>query len=660
MKNKNLKFKFLSIFLIASLILSCLLVSHVIALDPYPYTSNNTKVSSALNYLRAQQGTDGKIGDFATSAWALMAIKAAGEDPNNWKVGSNPTIVDYISTNAASATTTNDYSRMILAIAAAGKDPTSFGGKNFLSLLEAAYDGTQIGDKSLLNDDFWGLMALVAAGPNTATSSPKQHIVAFILSNQNIDGGWSWGVGQASDADDTAASVMALTAAGQSASSTPITKALAYLKSTQIANGGFESWGSTNSATDSWGIDSIDASGQNSTGAYWKSGSGYYPVDDLLTFQNIDGSFNWTSTTPSNKALMTSYAITALLGTHYPVEVLSPQAPKEGVTVDIRIEGQNATIWSGTVTVNASTITDNNGTQHQLDQPTALGALDKTSQAGGFPYMVKSSAYGLYIYSVNGEKPVGTAGWTYRVDYYSPMVGVADFILDQTTPPTPPHHEILFAYSQWGQVPLKVEVSTVNPGVGEIFTVTVTKYDDGTGTWSPANNIIVHADQNYTTGADGKVVITIHNDSTILVYAEKSGYIRSNQVTVTVGTGSTKSKYRQNVSVTANIIPTISFSVNPSSINFGNLGPRDTSNPQNITITNLGASNLRITSQVTDTAEFLYVSGLKLDNVKWNVFSTTVLRNKADDCSAILTVPETYTLTGSQSGTIIFWAQEAP
>jgi len=469
---------------------------------------------------------------------------------------------------------------------------------------------------------------------------------------------------------------MALITAGQSASSIPITDALAYIKSTQMDNGGFESWGLTNSATDSWGIDGIVAAGDDPTSAGWQSGLGNDPVDDLLTLQNPDGSFNWTAATPSNKELMTSYAITALLGTPYPVAVLQSQ---EGVTVEVRIEGQNGTVWSGAVTVTESTIIDDQGVEHYLDQPTALGALDEASQIGGFPYVVQDTAYGLYIYSINGEEPAGLAGWMYRVDYTSPMVGAADFILGQTrvdytspmvgaadfilgqtTPPDPPHQDVLFAYSEWGQTPLKVEVDNAAPGVGDTFTVTVTEYSDDTNTWLPSGNATVHADQNYTTGQDGMVAITINTDMTVEVYGEKEGYIRSNRVTVTVGDGSVQPGDNEDVGMEADIIPAISFSISPGSINFGELGPRDTSDPFNINLTNEGAWNLLITTTVSDTAQNLYVDGLKLDDVKWDVFSTTVLRDGLTDCVATLTVPETYTLTGRQDGTLIFWAAEAP
>jgi iron complex transport system substrate-binding protein len=471
------------VFILSVSILSVSMMPSALAYASYPLQPTDTEVADALDYLRGELQTDGSIGDFATSAWATMAVAAAGEDPNTWKVASNPSIVDYLASNASSAVLVNDYSRMILASVAADEDPTAFGGTDFVALVEASYDGTQIDDAGLLNDDFWAILALVSAGKNPA-SDIVANPMAFVKSNQNGDGGWGWGVGSDSDADDTAAAIMALVAAGELASSTAIQNALAYIKSTQMDNGGFESWGATNSATDSWGIDAIAAAGEDPTSAAWQSGSGNDPVDDLLTFQNADGSFNWQPTTPSNVALMTAYAISALLGEPYPVKSLPPE-PAAGETVGIRIEGQSSTIWQGDVTVTESTITDEGGVSHHLPDPTALGALDEASQAGGFPYVVQDTAYGLYLYSVNGEEPAGMSGWMYLVDYNSPMVGAADFILGQTTPPNPPHTGIVFFWGAWDDTPSRLVVDKAAVAVDEVFTATVTYYDSSGGTTAP-------------------------------------------------------------------------------------------------------------------------------------------------------------------------------
>ena len=99
----SFKSRLLCVFLIFASLVPALFATPVLSAGSYPLTTSDTEVTDALNYLRAQQGSDGKIGDFATSAWVVMAIAAAGEDPDDWKVGSNPSIVDYLAANAGSA-----------------------------------------------------------------------------------------------------------------------------------------------------------------------------------------------------------------------------------------------------------------------------------------------------------------------------------------------------------------------------------------------------------------------------------------------------------------------------------------------------------------------------------------------------------------------------
>ena len=75
---KNLKLKLISTLLIITLLLSCLIALPAMAVTSYPLPPDDDKVIDALDYLRGQQATDGSIGDFATSAWVVMAIAAAG------------------------------------------------------------------------------------------------------------------------------------------------------------------------------------------------------------------------------------------------------------------------------------------------------------------------------------------------------------------------------------------------------------------------------------------------------------------------------------------------------------------------------------------------------------------------------------------------------
>jgi hypothetical protein len=660
--------RFFTLLLISALLLPCLLITPVMATTAYPYSAGDSEVANALDYLHSQQDSDGKIDNFSASAWAVMAIAAAGEDPDDWKDNpSNPSVVDYLETNADSASTANDYSRMLLAIAAADEDPTDFGGRDFVALLEAEHNNNQIGDDTLLNDDYWGVMALIAAGEDPATSTVIQDGVAFILANQSaVDGGWGWGVGGDSDVDDTAAAIMALLAAGQSPGSTPISDALAYIKTTQMDNGGFESWGSTNADTNSRGICAIAAAGQDPTGVDWESGAGNDPVDNLLTFQQDggadDGAFYWQDSTPGmSPAGTTAAAIIALVGGYFPVAVRAPEPPEPGVTVNVRVEGENDNIWNDSVTVDESWITaDNSDIEYHLIDPTALGALDEAASEGDFDYETTDEWGSLFVTSIDGEEGEGMAGWMYRVDYISPSVGAADFILGETSPPDPPHQEVLFYYGEWDDIPLKIEVNNIIPDAGDSFTVTVSEYDDAMAEWYLVEDATVYADTSYTTDENGEADITIYHDTTIDVYAEMDGHIRSNPVTVTVGEGSSQQSEVRNVEMTVDIIPAISFSVSPDYINFGVLGPRDVSDPVTITLTNEGAWRLAITTMVSDDADGLYVDGLELNSLKWNEFEGIVRRDKSEEYTVTLTVPETYTLTGNQNGTIIFWASEAP
>ena len=633
-------------------LISVALPAPILAYSNYPLSSSDTEIASALDYLRNNQTIQGDIGGFATSAWVTMAIATAGEDPHDWKAGSN-SIVDYLAANAGDATSVTDYARMTLAIVAADEDPTSFGGRDFVNLLKRQYNSGQIGDTSLLNDDFWGVIALISAG-ESQSSELVANSVAFIKANQNDDGGWSWGVGQGSDVDDTACAVMALIAARESSSSNAITNGLNYIKSQQADNGGFLSWGATNPSTDSWAIDAIVVAGQNPTSSYWTKNNNT-PIDDLLGFQDTtDGSFPDWQGNPS--PWITAYAIPTLLGKPYPVKILEPE---EGVQVYVRIEGQSSTIWSGDVIVTESDITaDNSGTTYHLSDPTALGALDEASNyEGRFSYYVIDKYGGLYAKSIAGEQPSGANGWMYRVDYYSPSVGADQFILGETTPPVPPHEEVLFYYGAWTDLPLKISVNKTEVDVGEEFAVTVNAYNDTIHNWLPCANATVHADEDYVTSPEGTIDISISRDGSFKVFAEKSGYIRSDKVSVKVGTGVGSSQAQ--VSLSATVTPAISIEVTPNSVDFGNLAPGYTSDAYTITIENKGSLPVTVTAGTTDQAQGLFINGLKLDNNSWRSFNETINVNDNLGTQAKLAVPLDYAGVGTKTGTLIFWAEES-
>ena len=304
----------------------------------FPLSASDPHVVSALNYLHSRQLSSGAIAGSAISAWAVMAIASAGQDPNTWNAGGDSIVaylaskVQYLDSEIPRYTA---WERSVLATAAAQGNPWSFGTPNAVNqvaTLKGFFDGTQIGDPTLLNDDFWGILAL------RAVSEPQSSIIIqstkdFILSKQHNDGGWRWAIGNSDilsdptdDGDSTSIAIVALIAAGVPASDPRIANGLNYLKTQQMNDGGFTLYGATNSGSDTWALGAIVAAGQNPLGADWTK-NGHTAVDHLLALQDGDGAFKWTAGQRSNPEWMTAYAIVALLGKPYPVATKTDTTP---------------------------------------------------------------------------------------------------------------------------------------------------------------------------------------------------------------------------------------------------------------------------------------------------------------------------------------------
>jgi hypothetical protein len=509
-----------------ALLLLILISAGASSVYAYPYSRTDSNVTLALNWLRSQQQADGSIHSFAISSWAVMAIASSQEDPKDWRNGGS-SIVEYIESNVGLLSSCSDYSRFLLSIVAAGVDPQTAtrDGVDIVTKLESFYDGTQFGDSSLINDDYWAVMALVSAG--VQTSDPMiQNTLSFIKANQNTtDHGWSWGAGQGSDVDNTAAAIMALIAASEPASSTFVASGLSYIKSKQTDTGGFSSFESGASAeTDSWAIQAIVAAGQDPTSNDWTQNE-KTAVDDVLSFQDGGGGFKDPTGSPS--AWTTSYAIPALLGKPYPIV--------SGSRVTIRIEGRSATVWSGQVFVSWSDITDDQGTHHYYGQPTVLGALDEASRKAGFTYVVNYGYGSAYVTTINSEAASGVTGWLFRIDDHTTGDYTSDgFVLNKATTPPPPHTTVLWYYGAWDDKVARISVDPTGVYSGQTFTVTVTYLDEASGTWLPVEAATVHADSTYLTDTNGQVSISIPTAGTYAIYAEKTGFVRTEQIPVTV------------------------------------------------------------------------------------------------------------------------------
>jgi len=185
--------------------------------DPAPVVDINVVLVKAVAFLQNQE----------LSPDIVMAFIAVGQSAD----------ISFLKTFFGDSAIS--YAKPILAITATGQDPRTFPEEDFVEKLKSFTDDTQLGDPSLLNDDIWGILALRSAGV-PASDPVIQNSKAFLLQDQNADGGWAWDAGGTSDTNDTAAAIMALLETGMTETDNAIQLARQYLKELGIEKTGLD------------------------------------------------------------------------------------------------------------------------------------------------------------------------------------------------------------------------------------------------------------------------------------------------------------------------------------------------------------------------------------------------------------------------------------
>ncbi|MDR3295667.1 MAG: S-layer homology domain-containing protein [Clostridiales Family XIII bacterium] len=219
-----------------------------------------------------------------------------------------------------------EYSRVILALTAAGHDPRNVGGYDLTAPL-GDFDKTVWQG---INGPVWALIAIdsldyaVPMNPDAKTQATRDLYIAEILRRQTPDGGWNLtagadGAAGAEEKGDSDLTGMALQALAQYQGKPEVKaatdKALAFLSKTQDGQGGYSSGFSAGSsavesvvqvlvALCSLGISADDA-------RFVKNGSTL--VDNILSFKNADGSFSHTPGGSDNSQMSTEQAFYGLV-----------------------------------------------------------------------------------------------------------------------------------------------------------------------------------------------------------------------------------------------------------------------------------------------------------------------------------------------------------
>ena len=186
-----------------------------------------------------------------------------------------------------------EYSRVILALTAIGRDPSKVAGYNLL---------TPLGDfeKTIwqgLNGPIWALIALdsgnydIPKNPAAKTQATRQLYIDEIIKNQKKDGGWSLTDTGDSDVDITAMALQALAKyQDQKAVKSATDKALTYLSKVQDNKGGFSSWGTTNVESVAQVVVALCELGISLDDSRFVK-NGHTLTENLLSFRQSNGGF---------------------------------------------------------------------------------------------------------------------------------------------------------------------------------------------------------------------------------------------------------------------------------------------------------------------------------------------------------------------------------
>ena len=316
---------------VASAILAALLIAPLSlrAAAPTPSTvpTDSERATAALAYLLAAQRGDGSIdASLGETADFVIGAAAAGYDPATLHgcAGGAGALSFLATASDAAGGDAAKTGKTVLAVVAAGGDPTNFAGRDLLARLAALYhDPTgAFGDGSTFSQAF-AIMAVVASGGSVPAGASAE-----LAALQDPDGGWSYGMAPVAagrgDTNSTAIALMALDAAGVHSADAA---GLAYLASQQLGDGGFPYQNSSalgpplsDPDSDSIVLQALVAAEQNPEAAGWSQGSNDV-LTNLRSDQGADGGFAYPGM--GEDAFTTSQVPAALMHVPYAANVHS-------------------------------------------------------------------------------------------------------------------------------------------------------------------------------------------------------------------------------------------------------------------------------------------------------------------------------------------------
>ena len=247
-----------------------------------------TQLEKTACYLRAQVAEPGaaSIGDWLVFGLARSGVKVSQKYFDTYYKNVEAAVRE--KNGILSERKYTEYSRTVLALTAIGKDPASVAG---FDLLKPLADFEQV-TKQGINGTIFALLALdsgkyeIPENPDAAVQATRQMYVDELLTRELPDGGWTLTGGEP-DVDITA---MTLQALAKYREQPEVEAGLAVLSSLQEQDGGYTSWGSSNSESVAQVIVALMELGVSLDDARFVK-NGITVEDALLRFAQESGAF---------------------------------------------------------------------------------------------------------------------------------------------------------------------------------------------------------------------------------------------------------------------------------------------------------------------------------------------------------------------------------
>lgn len=300
-----------------------LAITLVVALA-LPVFAQEDSNESTIAFLLAMQNDDGGFSngwapesDISTTADAVIAALAAGEDPQAFFAGDMMNPISYlgVQVQAGTISSAGQLAKVLSAVSAVGKDWAAFA------------DHDLVADLLILQSDegLFGYGAfdhcLAMIGLQNAGVDLPENTVEALIAVQNEDGGWGFMAGEASDTNTTGLCVQALALTD---ATDAVDAGLAYFAQIQNEDGGWPYQNPSDYGTDSDSnstalvVEALLANGIDLS--EWNN-----PQDWLATTHNEDGSYSYQPGLPGD-ILSTVAVVPAIEGLP-----LNAWAPLSGV-----------------------------------------------------------------------------------------------------------------------------------------------------------------------------------------------------------------------------------------------------------------------------------------------------------------------------------------